>query len=266
MDDSINIALRLASAARNALNGDSFSFASADYMDRIDFRFLPRNKSIFGGYSTMVADSWYNHLEALGLVKVYADFDYYNVQTPTVCCVFSDGAVTGFGVSCAVKRAGHLETDIYPDYFTALRHFQPSWMFRMYTAMRTKVSEAQEPRRSISRENNIVALKRVFMRAEEFMHSHGKEFSAKQFQLAQRILDGREDSHLNRFVSLPDLPEDRLRIYKACTEADAYDPRIGISREFYEIYTDGAFPDEVENLHRELLTETRTALLYAINS
>ncbi len=115
MEDSINIALRLTNAVRNAMAGDSFTFAPADYMDRIDFRFLPRKKSIFGGYSTTLAESWYNHLEDSGLTQIYADFDYYSEKPPVIYCEFTDGRITEFSVICAEKKAGHLMSDVFPN-------------------------------------------------------------------------------------------------------------------------------------------------------
>ncbi len=135
-----------------------------------------------------------------------------------------------------------------------------------YDTMRARVTEGKAVHRCFSFDNNIDSLKSVFQRAESFMLKHGMEQSARQFLLAQRILDGREVSHTNRFVACPELPEDKLRIYNACVEADVFDLRNNIVRELHKLHYDEACRHDEEKLRYDLLTEIRAALLYAINA
>lgn len=306
MEDRINTVLRLTAAARSALNCGDFLFAPADYMDSVNFRFMPRSKSgsvlrtptplsfggskdaakpkpkgaartprplsFGGGFKAKYAEQWYDHLEALGLCNVYADFDYSAECIPSVCCEFEDGCFTRFEVHTEIYRHRFFESDVgLSDFYGApLPAVRWTWSCADWKCMRAAAAEAPcEPYTKRFRDNTE-ALRCALLKAEAFamrLEIGGEDCRdyARAFSEAVHILDGQRVSRCGFPVALPPLPEDMLRIYRACETADIHDKRCGWHERPARLAGKAGASEEFTAVSDELLTQMRNALLYSVN-
>lgn len=263
MEDRINTALRLASAARAAHKGESFLFAPADYVDKVEFRFMPRGKSVFGGFKASCAEQWYDHLEALGLSNVYAYFDYSYENVPAVYCEFEDGTVTKFSVQTDVRKNRKLY--IGSPNIAGVSVSYDSW-YRIRVALTESSAQPIDTRYT----DNSSSLRSILQRAEDFsMRLKYDDVDCRQyarsFSEAVQLLDGKQVNRTGMFVPLPALSERNLRIYRACETADIYDRSSGWSGIPAALAQKLGCIDWYKDITYELLKHTQLALLYAIN-
>lgn len=272
MEDRINIALRLTAAARSALEGEDFFFAPADYMDSVKYKFMPRGKLAFGGFSARLAEQWFDHLVALGLCEVWADIDHHG-GAPAVVCGFEDGSYTNFVITTERYKHRSFASDVGPSYFldTPFPAVRWSWSFAQWDCIRAYATESPSEPYMCQVSDNSSALRAAYVRAEELLMRLTSDDGdcldyARIFSEAIQILDGKDIPRVGFPVALPVLPEDKLRIYRACEHADVYDTRFCWNNAPARLAQKLKLTEEFSSVTAELLKQTEAALLYSVNT
>lgn len=272
MEDRINIALRLTAAARCAINGDDFHFSPADYMDSVKYKFMPRGRSVFGGFSARYAEQWFDHLVELGLREVWADFDHSG-GVPAVVCGFEDGSFSRFEVAAEKYKHRTFASDVGPSHFldTPFLAVRWSWSYAQWDCIRAQATEKPSEPYTRQAEDNSSALRAAFVRAEELLMRLTSDSGdccghARIFSEAVQILDGKDIPRVGFPVSLPSLPDDKLRIYRACEHADVHDVRFCWNGHPAHIAQELDMNEEFTKITAELLKQTENALLYSVNT
>ncbi len=274
MVDSINIALRLTAAVKNALNGDDFRFSMANHISKAQYKLMPRVKTVFGGgFKTTNVNLWYDHLENLGLKSVYVVFDYDD-KSPLMCCIFDDGSRTSFEISVSCYKYRRLDTDIGGSkdgfYGVPIPAISFCWQYDSWDSLMAVVDEKPICPEIQLYEDNSAQLKEVLLYAEEFamqLERGGEDCRshAQRFAAAAAILDGKQERGGQRFVPLPELSEDRLSLYKAAEVSDVYDIRNGWFSTPARLAEELGLVEKFRTITTELLTQQQIALINSIN-
>lgn len=274
MDDRVNIALRLAAAAKNALDGGDFRFSMADYIAKSRFEFLPRRKSLFGGgLKTDKACLWYDHLENLGLESVYAEFDYRGEIPPCIYCAFEDGSTSRFDVDVVGYKHRHFDGDVGPaqaGYGTPRMVIRLAWQYAHWDCLRADITERSSVFNRKRWSDNTLAFRDILIKAEALamrLESGGVDCRnhAQRFAAAAAVLDGKAVGCGQRIVPLPELDEEKLRLYIAAEASDIFDVRNGWFNAPQNMAHELGLSEEFGYITAELLTQQRLALLYAVN-
>ena len=260
MQAELHFACRLAASVRAALNYDiDFKFALADYMDKAEFRFIPRKKSLFGGFSTSSPDMWYNHLLELGLCDIFAQ------TNSTLRCIFEDGTETEFTVTLRNHKVSLLDSDCGPAIIDgAIPAIGWSFGYCKYERVKASVTErtasdgcentSYEPQQLCSAIENM----------ERFCASISEECAieyARRFQQAAQLFDGKRVKTGNRIEPLPIIGE-FMPLYLSAEHADVLFEGCPLEITAKNV----GRSEEYAQLCNELSEQIRRAMVYAVNS
>ena len=263
MQEELHFACRLAASVRAALYNDlDFSFVLADYIDKAEFRFMPRKKSLFGGFSTASPDMWYNHLLELGLDDIFAQ------TNSTLKCIFENGTAAEFTVAFRSRRASVLDSDCAP---TMIDGAVPAigWRFRLtrYDSVKAVVTERPASNERVKTQYEPQPLRGAIERMEQFSAEltgsggYAAEY-ARRFQQAAQIFDGKQVKTGDRIEPLPTVCAALMPLYLAAEYADVLYEGCPL-----EITAQKAGRSaEYTQLCSELTVQIRTAMVYAVNS
>ncbi|MGN0649698.1 MAG: hypothetical protein ACI4KM_04610 [Oscillospiraceae bacterium] len=257
MQAELHFVCRLAASVRAALNnGTDFKFALADYMDKAEFRFMPRKRSLFGGFSTSSPDMWYNHLLELGLCDIFAQTD------STIRCIFEGGAAMEFTVTLRSHKVSLLDSDCGPAVIDgAIPAIGWSFAYRKFERVKASVTERMA---SYGCENPPYEPKQLCLaieNMERFSASISEAEYARRFQQAAQLFDGKQVITGNRIEPLPTIGGN-MPLYLSAEHADVLFEGCPL-----EIAAkNSGRGEEYTQLCNELSKQIRRAMVYAVNS
>ena len=249
MNGEVGLICRLAVAAKNAIKGGEFKFTKLPYENEINFNFCEKGKK--AGLMARSAEVWFARLKGDGVEKVFMIMPYIvkdrralgfvNTTGCTLFAKFSDGTVTRF-----------------------VPHFTPDKQKRGWNVTFNEDVIENPPELQHFKDNTadfIIALSNI----EKFAEHIGCENFAEAFRKGGDVLAGGELPDLSEAQGIPELPEDKLRMYLAADISDVFGAMGSWNDEPFRKALDKELTDDYHKLSETLLGHNRLALMYLVN-
>lgn len=242
----------ITAATKKALKEETLpSFTPFLHEDRIEFQFLPEKTTL--GTIVYTADdviSWYERCLEQGLQDI-------KMLVPTTVknrSVLAFSNTTQCSLVCFYKEK--------VTYFSADWEYDPE--LKLWNILYLEQEWEDVPSEKPSFENNTESLEAVLIKIKELAHELESGQFALLFQESLDILSGAIDTEEAR-LSLRELPEANLRLFRAASKADVFGGIGSWNDEAPYKALKAGLANEYETLSSELLTQIRFAILYAIN-
>lgn len=239
--------------AKKALKDEStISFRQQKYENKIEFEFLTERKFLSSKiYKANNVEEWFNHCVKSGVQDI-------KMLAPVAV---KDRAILGF--------SNTTQSSIVCYYEKKVTFFAAKWEFdsehQEWNVLYKEYEWKEAPPKKVCFDNNIDDFKVILLRIQRLAIDIHCDNFAKVFQKAHDILLGTGDFDTIPDASLPELPEENLRLLKAANTADVFGA-MGSWNDSppYSAHEKG-LDEEYELLSNELLKQLRLAILYAVN-
>ncbi len=249
MNGEVGLICRLAVAAKNAIKGGEFRFTKMPHENEINFMFCQKGKQ--AGLMARSADIWYARLAGDGVEKVFVIMPYIvkdrralgfvNTTGCTLFARFSNGMVTRF--------VPHFELDKQ----------KRGWNITFHEDIIENPPELKPFKDNT--QDFIAALTNIEKFAE---HIECSNF-ADAFRKGADVLAGGELPDLSNVQGIPELPEDKLRMYLAADISDVFGAMGSWNDEPFSKSLEKELTDDYHMLSEALLAHNRLALMYLVN-
>jgi len=237
-------------AAKNALKTKSkILYIPLKYEDKIEFHFLPE-KGHKKNYKAESIVAWYDHCLKKDLQDVKIIFPV-SVE---------DRNILGF--------SNTTQSSLVCFWGSALTYFSANCQFDSYKKMWNTFYTEQEWKNALPSKpefkNNSENFKDVLIKIKELAFKIDCNYFAEIFQKAFNVLSGIDDID-NFNMSLPEIPEEHQRLFKAASVADVFGAMGSWNDSPPYMAFEKGMVNEYNFLSGELLKQIRLAILYAIN-
>ncbi len=249
MNGEVGFACRLTVAARKALKGAEFSFSNAPYENRISFIFAAREKA---GVTVPNPTLWYKKLEEYGVTEIFLvmpctvpnrrNLGFVNTCGCTVFARFSDGTTSRFVPRWELDKA------------------KKAW-----NVIVTEEIMANAPAESPTFKDNTLEFKAVLHEIKELAEKLGFKQFADNFAKGFAVLDGGELPEIPMKELIPDLEDNKLRLYLAADISDVFGAMGSWNDSPAAVAHQMGVLQDYHKLSDNLLAQNRYALMYAVN-
>lgn len=249
MNGEVGLICRLAVAAKNGLKSGEFNFKKLPYENEINFMFCPKGKS--AGLMARTPEVWFAKLKGDDAEKIFMVMPY----------IVKDRRALGFvntsGCNLFVKYANGTFTRFVPQF--VLDNKKRGW-----NVIFTESIIENPPELAHFKDNTsdfIIALSNI----EKFAEHIGCDNFAEAFRKGADVLAGGELPDLSEVQGIPELPEDKLRIYLAADISDVFGAMGSWNDEPFHKALEQELTDDYHKLSEALLGHNRLALMYLVN-
>lgn len=245
MNGEIGLASRLTIAANNVLNGGERNFQKLPFENSITF--IMEDKSVLAS-----PEEWFDWLVEDGKPSVFMMLPYQVKDRRTL------GFVNASGAAIFVRRTHH-----------AVCCFVPMWEFdkekRCWNVTFRENIMDKAPEAIPQFSDNSAEFKKILVDIKELASKLEFPMFADCFGEALRVLEGGDVPAQLEGPMLPELPENRLRIYLACVVSDVFGGMGSWNDSPAGAADEKGLAKEYDMLSNALLAHNRIAMMYAVN-
>lgn len=249
MNGEVGFACRLTVAARKALKGAEFNFNTAPYENTISFIFAARGKA---GVTVQSPKLWFAKLKEFGAAEIFMimpcsvqnrrNLGFVNSCGCTIFVQFNDGTTSRFIPRWEIDKA------------------KKAW-----NVIVTEEIMANAPPAAPTFKDNTLEFKVVLNEIRELAEKLGFDNFADNFAKGYAVLDGGELPEIPMKELIPELDDNKLRLYLAADISDVFGAMGSWNDSPAAVAHQMNVLQDYHKLSDNLLAQNRYALMYAVN-
>ncbi len=249
MNGEVGLICRLAVAAKNAIKGGEFKFEKMPYENDISFMFCQKGKQ--AGLLARSAEVWFAKLKGDGVKKVFMIMPYQVKDRRAL------GFVNTSGCTLFVKYENGTVSRFVSNFI--LDKQKRGWNVIFREEIIENPPELQHFK------DNTADFALALSSIQKFAEHIGCDTFAEAFRKGADVLTGGELPDLSETKGVPELPEDKLRMFLAADISDVFGAMGSWNDEPFHKALEMELTDDYHKLSETMLGHNRLALMYLVN-